>query len=441
MKRNGTSYPNLRAWVDAEYKRVNLGKKNYDIGTLTYTGKIVKNAHPTSPAGLLGVQADDILFEVNGGAFDDEDFEKTFKPRFMGRSHSFKFFRPSTREALMIKGAQFPYGMGLKKTVSSYAAELTSGDPNFDEIETLWETGGKAALAELWLPFEVLIIRLRDLDGSPFDRPLPDSIDPNSLFPTAEYIWPGNLCWLALCAACAGQIERAKFIQEYVDLYFEESGSNHMSIAFAAMDYTHSVLEEARFNQSMAVTYINNAIKRCPQNEQLRRRLEELTGSYTPPAGSAFLGMTPEYTLPRHDPKAMFDQPSGEVSLSHTISNLSKGEFLLLTVMAPYRVNGPYYEGFTHALPALSKLDMFKEVHIVTSWEGHRDKDLHWPAMEPILQKAGLHVSLLFDKDQVFTDTLPITGAPTNLFLDHTGTVIAEGWLEGDAIWETLSKL
>jgi len=440
LKKDKT-YPNVQAWIDAEYKHRPLGKKNYDVGSISHSGQIVKSVPQSSPAGKLGVKADDILFEINGGLFDDYDLEKTFKPRLLGRAHGFKFFRPSTGEAFLLKGAQFPFGMTFKKTISGYAADLINGNPEFDEIITFWEVGGKEALAELWRPFEAYIIRLRDLNGNPFDRALPDQMDPNSLFPKPDFIWPGHLCWLALCAACAGQIERAQFVQEYVDLFFKESGANHLSIAYSAMDYTRSVIEESRFNQNMAVSHIERAINRSPKNVQLRKRLEDLTGTYTPPPDSEFLGLKPEYTLPRHDPKAMFEQPPGEVTLADSISKLAKGELFLLTVMGSYRVNGPYFEGFDHALTALTRLEIFKEVQIVTSWHGERSKDLHWPAMEPVLQKAGIKVSLLYDEDWTFTETLPLKGAPTNLFLDHTGTVIAEGWLEGDVIWDAISKL
>ncbi len=434
------SYGSVADWVAAEYTVSTSKIKNLSVDTLAFTGMIVSSVHPRSPASHLGIQVDDILYEINGGIFDEDDLDKTFTPRLLGRAHKFSFFRPSTHEIFKVKGAQFPYGLRLKNSLQSFIAILRNGDPDPSEVATFWEAGDRQALADLWIPFEAYLIRLRDLNGNPFDGPLPQTISPKSPLPPPENIWPGFFGWLALCAAEAGQMERASYVQAQVDAHFEQTGDSGMMNAFAAMEDTRALLAEARFNPNMAITYIERGIEMAPDVKELYRRLSALTNTDVTPPPSSFLDMQPSYDLPRVDPAGRFKQESGRVSLSEQVAALSQGQFILLVLMSAYRTNGPYVEGFNRALIPLLRLEAFQEVHIVTAWGSSRSRDLPLPIMEPALQKGGIKVSLLHDVEDKLAQALDITSAPTNLIIDHRGVVIAEGWLgEDNVLWDALN--
>ena len=109
-------------------------------------------------------------------------------------------------------------------------------------------------------------------------------------------------------------------------------------------------------------------------------------------------------------------------------------------MMSAYRTNGPYVEGFRRAQLPLSRLrNIFKEVHVITSWDKATSRDLAWPIMEPEMEKWGINVSVLFDETASVGEELALISSPTNLILDHTGTIMSEGWLGDDtALWSVL---
>mgnify|MGYP005648877387 CR=1 FL=1 len=62
--------------------------------------------------------------------------------------------------------------------------------------------------------------------------------------------------------------------------------------------------------------------------------------------------------------------------------------------------------------------------------------------MEPVLQKYGVDVSVLFDETDALSEQLSIISAPTNLVIDHRGIVVADGWFDADEVlWDALSQL
>ena len=437
-----THYANLQDWVSAEYSVTQQDGSGLSELTLSIVGQVLRHVHPQSPAGLLGLQAGDILHALNGGVFDEEDLKKTFQPRRFGRAYSFDFFRPATRQKLRVKGRNFPFGAKYGQTVESFLVSLRNGDPDPHDINGFWADGSAEDLAALWPAFEAYNLRLLQLNGAPFSGPLPQSISPTAPLAHESVIWPGNFSWLAICAAHAGQWERAQRVLETVEDHFETSGDSGMMSMFAAMAHTRSMLAENRGQIEKAVAHIEHAIEMSPQTAVLHKHLARLTGqAYTVPA-SAFLGKTLTYDLNRHDPKGRFAQEGGPASLKESVSKLSRGEYILVCLMSRYRTNGPYVEGFQRANIPLARLSpIFKEVHIVTAWDQAASRDLtHLPIMEPILKKSGVAVSLLFDEADSVSGQLQTIGAPTNLVIDHTGTIIADGWLGDDKIlWDGLA--
>ena len=65
-----TDFSSVQDWVDTQFKMQIGDAKSLNEKTLSLIGKVLLKVHPKSPAGLLGLQSDDILHAINGGIFD-----------------------------------------------------------------------------------------------------------------------------------------------------------------------------------------------------------------------------------------------------------------------------------------------------------------------------------------------------------------------------------
>ena len=248
-------YASVKDWTSAEYTVKTSPAGGLSETTLAKIGQVLREVHPHSPAGLLGLQAGDILHALNGGIFDAGELKETFQLRRFGRSYSFDFLRPSTREKLRIKGPTFPFGAKYGQTVDSFSVDLRNGDPDLHDISQFWTSGSESALAELWPYFEAFNLRVMNNNGAPFDGPLPHIVPPSAPFAPSTAIWPGNFTWLALCAAHAGQWERAQHVLGFVETHFKQSGDGGMMSMFAAMAYTRSMLAEHKGFMDTAISH------------------------------------------------------------------------------------------------------------------------------------------------------------------------------------------
>ncbi len=435
-----THFETVTDWVKSEYSVTKGDAGNLSEATLSKVGQVLRTVHPNSPAGLLGLQAGDILHALNGGVFDEMDLKKTFQPRRFGRSYSFDLLRPSTREKIRIKGKTFPFGAQYGQTVDSFVVSLRNGDPDPHDISGFWKYGPDGALAELWPAFEAYNLRLLQLNGAPYDGAFPKFVPPTAPLAGEDVIWPGAFAWLALCAAYAGEWDRAQHVLGLVNDHFDRSGDSGMMDMFAAMAFTRSMIAENKGYKDNALAHLDHAIEMSPETEVLYRHRSQLSQEASSPPPSPFIGRSLDYVLPKTDPTQKFSQSGKDVSFQDTVSGLKPGDLILVCLMSGYRTNGPYVEGFQRAHIPLSRLKArFKAVHIITSWDASRSRDLPWPVMEPTLEKSGVNISVLFDQEDTVSDNIGILGAPTNLVIDHTGTIIADGWLAGDEIlWDGL---
>ena len=435
-------FTSVQDWVNADYSITISDAGGLNETTLSRVGQILRSVHPNSPAGVLGLQAGDILHALNGGVFDGEDLKKTVRPRWLGRPYTFDFLRPSTRQKIRIKSKTFPFGAQYGQTVDSFCIELRNGDPDPHDINQFWAEGPKDSLAKIWPYFEAYNLRVLKNNGAPYDGALPDNVTATAPLAHETVIWPGAFAWLALCAAHAEQFDRAQRVLETVEDHFETSGDSGMMSMFAAMAFTRSMLAENRGFIDKAVSHIEHAIEMSPETPILYRRLSKLTGQTETPPPSSFIGKSLNYNLPRKDPTQKFIQSHGPVDIEESVSRLNPGQFILVCLMSGYRTNGPYVEGFERARTPLAKLrDKFREIHIITSWNKANSRDLpHWPVMEPALVKSGATVSVLYDENDTIAESVSLISAPTNLIIDHTGSVVAEGWLGDDKVlWDALS--
>lgn len=435
-----TSFPTVKNWVASQFKIQISNAKSLDEKTLSSVGQILLKVHPNSPAGELGLQSGDILYALNGGTFLSDELMKTFQPRRFGRSYSFDFFRPKTLEKIRVKGPTFPFGARFGQTADSFQVELRNGDPDPSDANQYWAMGQMDALSNLLPAFEAYNIRLVRQNGAPFDGPFPQNLPSNTELANDNIIWPGHFTWLALCAAHAGQWDRAAYVLNAVEDHFDRSGDSGMMNMFAAMAYIRSMLAERKGHFESAVNHMHHAIEMSPETEVLYHRLSALTHTDVKRPISPLLNTQPAYKFPKHDPSEHFKQDSGHVSLQESVSRLTPGQFILVTVMSNYRTNGPYVEGFQRAHTPLAALkDIFPEVHIITSWDASRSRDLPYAIMEEKMRKSGIAVSVLFDEDDSFSEELSLTSSPTNFVINHKGEIVSTGWLGGDAVlWDAL---
>ncbi len=436
-----TDFPSVQDWVAAQYKVQISDAKSLNEQTLSVAGKILLDVQPNSPAGRLGLEAGDILYALNGGVFDIDELEKTFHPRKFGRAYSFDLLRPSTRRKLRVKGPTFPFGARFGQTKESFLVELRNGSPDPSDAYQFWNSGDTEALSEFLPAFEAFNIRVIKLKGGPFEGLLPQALPSRTEIADDNVVWTGHFTWLALCAAHAGQWDRAQFVLKWVEDHFERSGDGGMMSMFAAMAYTRSMLAEQKGQLETAVNHMHHAIEMSPETDILYKRLSSLTNSDVQRPVSPHLGIKLSYNLPKRDPAQRFKQSGGQLSFEDSLSKLSPGQFILVCIMSSYRTNGPYVEGFTRAHIPLARLKtIFQEVHVITSWDETKSRDLPLPVMEDKLSKSGINVSVLFDTDQTLSEQLSLISSPTNLIVNHNGIVVADGWLGNDAIlWRALA--
>ena len=426
----------------AEYSAAEAKPPKASAASLSRTGMLV-DVHLHSPAGMLGVRGEDILYYINGRAFDDEALGAALRPRRFGRAHRFDLLRPGSGTRIRITGPALPFGLQLAESVQGFAMQLRSGDPDVSEVAGFWARGDAAGLAVIWAGLEVLMIRVRDMGGQPLSGPLPQSIPDDSPLPDDEAYLVQFGAWLALAAAHAGQWGRARWVLDRVERWFEDTNENAMMSLFAAMAYTRALLAEHESDRDAAIAHLHHAADLSPETPVIYRKLSELVGAKVDAPASPFIGTRPALELPRRDPKGAFAQPPGEVSLRERAAALRPRQLLLLILLAGYRSNGPHVEGLRRALLPLSRLaPRIAEAITVTSWDHPASRPVPYPLMEDELRGAGVQTSLLFDAGGRAQTALSLISAPTNLFIDHRGVVVAEGWLGDDrALWDALAAV
>ena len=437
------TFSSVADWVAAEYSAAEAKPPKASAASLSRTGMQVVDVHPHSPAGMLGVRGEDILYYINGRAFDDEALGAALRPRRFGRAHRFDLLRPGSGTRIRITGPALPFGLQLAESVQGFAMQLRSGDPDVSEVAGFWARGDAAGLAVIWAGLEVLMIRVRDMGGQPLSGPLPQSIPDDSPLPDDEAYPVQFGAWLALAAAHAGQWGRARWVLDRVERWFEDTNENAMMSLFAAMAYTRALLAEHESDRDAAIAHLHHAADLSPETPVIYRKLSELVGAKVDAPASPFIGTRPALELPRRDPKGAFAQPPGEVSLRERAAALRPRQLLLLILLAGYRSNGPHVEGLRRALLPLSRLaPRITEAITVTSWDHPASRPVPYPLMEDELRGAGVQTSLLFDAGGRAQTALSLISAPTNLFIDHRGVVVAEGWLGDDrALWDALAAV
>jgi len=431
-------FESVKAWVEADYKLPSIKKKRIDPAGLDYSGLTIWDIAASSPAYVLGLRQDDILFTVNGNAPYKADLET---PRLIHRRfgfHKFQFYRPSTEEVITVKSKRWPFGIQLRSSPMEYARELRIGDPDSDMVEIYWRSGALETIAAFYVPWEIMIHRMHHMDGAPYFKT--EFPEPHHNQPLTAEIWHSHFVYLALSAACAKKYKRARYVLDEIYQRIAESDSGFPCIAASMMHYTESLLSEADGKLDDAIEHMYSAIDAAWEIEENYARLGTLTGQKIDVPTSAYKDIRLSYELPIEDPAGIITQHPGFLDLQRTCQSLNPGQFIIVVLLSSYRSNYYYDKGWEISAPILSKLkSTFPLIHIVTA--GTYALDDSFLKAEGNLTAQGLDFKILHDEGNKIAEQLGQERAPTNLVLDHKGEIIAESALWDESlIWKALES-
>ena len=431
-------YNSVKAWTDAEYKHISTKRKRIDPTSIEYSGLVIWAIGIGSPADLLGLKKHDVLLTVNGKAPYTIDLDKVrSQPKSIG-TYKFQFYRPKTEELITIKSKNWPFGIQLRPSPVEYTRDLRIDDPELDIIESFWRDGDIKSLASFYEPLEILNHRLLHLDGNPYFKTKYDT--PHENAPLTAELWHSNFAYLALCAACANQFKRARYVLDEIKQRMMESESGFPCIPASMMHYTESLLASAKGEKDRAIDYMHAAIDSAWEIEENYHRLGRITGNTISIPKSNYETTNIKYDLPVNDPTDTVKQFEAQLNLQQICETLQPGQCILVVLLSEYRSNYFYYNGWRASAPILKKLkSIFPLIHIVTAGTYYLDET--FLGAERYLSEAGIDFKILYDQSNSVAEQLDLQRAPTNFALNHKGKIIAEGhfWDE-TLIWKTLAK-
>jgi hypothetical protein len=428
-------------WYQEDYKILSEKNKALTESDLHYSGRIIWRVDAGSPAEFLGLQKGDYLYRINGKAtfWGHLNRFRQFPKRF-GR-HKFQFYRPTTQTLTTVQGRLWPFGIQTREATLEIGRRVRIGDGDLEPIEVLWKEGDHTALAAIYMDVETLNYRALHLDFASFEQ-APLKL-PHENTPLSREIWHSHFSALALCAACAGHFKRAHYVLDEIAIRHAEGDSGFPCLASSMMSYTESLLAEAGGHKELAIEHIYTAIDQAWEVEQNYQRLSELTGHDVNPQKLPFLslGKITDYTLPIFDPLTPSQHPVGQKSLMESLSQLSDSQCIFVVIMAGYRSNYFYNEGWDVAAPILAKLKhVFPEIHILTAGTYMLD-DSFAKAEEPLKDKSIPYL-ILFDENAQTASRLNVERCPTNLAINNKGEIIAEGaFYDESVIWTAVEAL
>lgn len=431
-------FESVETWVASDYKIAAIKKKRIDLAGLDYAGLTIWHIAESSPAYLIGLRKNDILFKINGKPPFNADLEKPRRKNKALGSNKFEFYKPNTGEVLTLKSKQWPFGIQLRTSQMEYARDLRIGDPNLDDMENYWREGALTTIGSYYEAWEVMNFRLLNMDGEPYFKT--EFQTPHHNAPLAEDLWHSNFAYLALAAACSQNYKRARYVLDEIHQRIAESDSGFPCIPASMMHYTESLIAEGNGNSEAAIQHMYDAIDAAWEINENYLRLETLTGQRISIPSSAYEKIKLSYNLPIHDPKGIIQQHSGELDLQITCRTLQPGQFIIVVLLSNYRSNYYYDKGWQVCAPILSKLrTIFPLIHIVTA--GTYALDDSFLEAESHLTAENLEFKILHDEGDKIASSLNMERAPTNLVLDHRGEIIAESSLcDESLLWKAINR-
>lgn len=430
-------YNSVKAWCDAEYKCVSNKPKKVPQSQLEYSGLYIWNVAKGSLADELGISAGDYILSVNGKSPDvDIIFNARRKCRLIGQ-YTFEIYTPRTEMVKKIKSKFWIFGIQYRQSPKEFSRGLKLSDPDLEEFEIYWKEGNYEALASFLPAFEILNFRYVHLDGSPYLRS--DYLTVKDDAPLATDISYSNFSYMALSAASAKKIKRARYILDVIYKRHSESDSGFACIRSSILAVTESLISEAAGDIDSAIAWTQTAIERAWEIEENYYRLEQLTGHNVTIPNSAYRDTKIRYDLYPKGKDGGNLTAEEKVSLIDQCGRLNPGQHIVVTLLGEYRSNYYYYFSCVNCAVIFDKLrNLFPEIHVVSG--GTYAVDPIYLRAEMPLKMLGVKFKVLNDEDRKIADMMDLERAPTNLSLNHKGEIVAEGALYDEAlIWKTLS--
>jgi len=377
---------------------------------------------PVSVAAQAGVQAEDLLVDIDDKPALDFDFDRLTDRK---SRHQYRFFRPSAEEWLVLTTTGVPVGIELGISTPALVARANTFASDWSDLTTLWERRDWAALE-----------RAARRTGKPklYIRLV-------AFFLRQSFALSPALLMLGAALYEQGQRDRAMpMIRDYYENLEQDWTMGFMAVAryYLGLD----ALEKD--DKETALNYLKEAYEYW-ELELIAQRIEEITRAPSPRAKSQWEGkpFPCSYTLPREDGR-------GTVSLTASLKRLNAHQVLVVCLLGAYRVNGPY-SFFLKRYIRLARHfgDFLPELHVIsesTQQEKRRNKESRevletWIGEEDKAKEGGVPFVVLHDEGEEIGDALESPGSPHILALDSRGVIVEDGDLEDVEFWKMLAKI
>jgi hypothetical protein len=383
---------------------------------------IVEKVAPVSVASHAGVQAKDLLVEVDNQPALNFDLDQLIDTK---TRHQYRFFRPFAEEWLALTTTGAPLGIELGLSTPALVGRANSLASEWSDLTTLWERRDWRALERaarrtqeprLYIRFVAFFLR-QSFKRSP--------------------------AMLMLGAALYEQGQYARAMPMIRDYY--ENLEDNWTMGFMAVARYYLGLDALeRDDKETALHYLQEAYEYW-ELESIALRIEEITRASFPRAKSKWEGKSfpCAYALPREDGR-------GTVSLAASLKKIEAHQVLVMCLLGMYRVNGPYHE-FLKRYIRLARhfADILPELHVISE---RRQKDARktkegreylaaWIGMEDKAHEAGVPFVVLHDEAEEIGSAIDSPGSPHILALNSHGVVLHEGHMGDVDFWKLLAKL
>jgi tetratricopeptide (TPR) repeat protein len=377
---------------------------------------------PISIAAHAGVQAGDLLVEVDGQPASDFDFESLLDPN---SQHRYRFYQPAHKQWLQLTSVGAPLGIELSESTQTLVERSTADDFDYSDLVTLWERGEWQALeqsARAALKPRLLLRIVAFCTRHSFRE------TPSLLMLGAALVEQGR------------QAEGMAMIREYHENYEDRFTTDCQGIARFYLGQN----AQANNDPESAARFFEEACD-CWSNERFAKALQDLTGQ-EPSSEEPGLAGTPfpcKYELPREEDGKI-------ISLAQSLQSMQEHQLRFICLMASSRTNGPYDE-FMKQYARLSRhfADFLAELHVIT--ENHitlarRDKERRefvdqWRTAESQARELGIPFAVLYDEHGLVTQAVDTPGVPYVLLIDHQGTIVGEDTYSDMQVWNTLASV
>lgn len=258
-----------------------------------------------------------------------------------------------------------------------------------------------------------------------------------------------HLGFLALAELQAGNIRAAE--QVLKSARKAKAGNQWASsIEMGLLDYTEARIRLAN-NETKAAKFAAQAAYECVPDigvvRDLLRRLDpeaEVVERQEMQDRDPFVGqkLPLDYVLPGIDPVGNAGGKREMISLSGALEKTAENQLFALLVMGPYRANGySLMDLLRMAMVHAAYPGLISGVHIISAGNRVPNEESR-ETIERICAEKGLPFKVLFDKADMVSPELPMSGSPMRIIVDNKGTVLSTREMADESgIWEAVAKV